>query len=203
MTLTFAKISPWIAEVLPSNRTRGGKVLLDNGGDFIRAIILERTSDPQAFFLNVIVDTLFDPKDFLAFTLGFRSETPTGSDYWEKSDPDLKQNIQQAVLRDAPPFFAATDGHDKIIRALEADYPSGSSPRRWYYVGCCHARQGRLREANRCWNLVFDKTTAEVPWQNELRGWAGELLAHFEKSDAAGQAKLDELVAQSRSLLKL
>lgn len=202
MTLTFAKISPWIAEVLPPNRVKGGRVLLDEGGDFFRGILLERTSDPQAFFLNVFLDTLYDPKDFVAFTIKFRSETPTGSSSWQKSDPNLKENIQQAILRDAPPFFAATDGHDKIMRALEEKLPD-VNPRRWYYVGCCHARQGRLREANRCWNLVFDKTTAEVPWQNELRGWAGELLAHFEKSDAAGQVKLDELVAQSRSLLKL
>jgi hypothetical protein len=186
----LGKAAMHLATRLPSCRVKGSLLFLTPIGHILRGLGLERSSDPDRFYVWAFFLPLCVPAQQVYFNLGRR--LGGGTRTWSVADPPALAALESAVHREALPFLKPlASPRDAALagKLLDAEHDAATQRA----VAYCFARAGDVSQAIR----EIDRFVAIMAQDN--RSWAKAELAEASRlknllvrDPAAAQALLQQ-----------
>lgn len=162
--------------------------------DILRAIFIEDSRDPSAFYLYAFAMPFYVPAECIVFDLGERIRTPTGSDLWTIGDADSAARAASIVGMRFLDRFATVeliaDGDDlgPSHYALQA--------RAYSLVRC-----GRFAEAHKRLRELVDVIGDRYSWQQDIAKQAADFDRLLDRDSGAALARLDQWAAATAAAI--
>lgn len=155
-----------MARHLPSFAAHRSLLFLQPLDHTLRGILLERSGDPRRFYVNVFLQPLSVPEEFLVLNAGWR--LGGGAHAWSRDAENFEDELRMALLADAVPFLSRVNSASDAAAALRA-MPRTADPIVVRMTAYAHVRAGEIPEASRTLDQLLAMLAGDVrPYVREM-----------------------------------
>ncbi|RMG20440.1 MAG: hypothetical protein D6732_28670 [Methanobacteriota archaeon] len=184
---------------LPGFKVKKNRLLLYPINYLLRAFLFESSQfDPNNFTIEVFVQPLYIPQDFISFNIGSRlgSMADDGHDWWDytpKNEVLIMNEILSLIKKYGVPFLQRIQTPLDLVEEIKREFPENDYPDSYYIEIIAFSLilsekfEAALQELNR---LIY--ILKEFP---ELEEWQFERMKRAERlRDMLKENKKDEVI---------
>ena len=196
-----AKLTEQFLQHLPDDFATDGAILfLSPIAHILRGVLVNRSSDPQVFYLEVFVQPLFLPSAHVVLNLGWR--LGGGLKRWRIDEQGVIEAAAQRIRDEVVPVLRPIDRPEALITAIsERKIVGGSYSDE--VVAYALAQGGRRDEAVDALNLLEASYDPSIVWQKEAAARAHSLRETLVTAPDRAQRMLSQWEARTVEKLGL
>jgi hypothetical protein len=162
---------------------------------------LERSGDPECFYVNVFLQPLFIPEQHYVLNAGWR--LGGGAHAWNAAAPGVLGDLRQALTREALPFLEPIKSPRDVALATTRLHQS-ADPIVQRIVAYGFARNGDISQATRAIDQLLTLLSGDDrQWVLEMYEQAADLRAALLEDPARAERQLLTWEAQTAKALGL
>lgn len=192
----FSALARKLLPVMPGYSVNGALIIAQPIGHVLRGICFDgsdfsRTNFvPFVFFMPLAV-----PASHIVLSNGFRLTNARGLDSWSADDPQIIENLSQAIVEKALSFLDQVSSLSNVARTLESRALVNAHALE--AIACCRALNGESEAAVAALDQIEQTLDLRYAWRVELRDRAATLARLLRTDPAAARQKLLENEAQT------
>ncbi len=193
----FAALAERLLDDLPRFFVKGQMAASRPIGHVLRGLYFEGSSfDKKSFYVWAFILPLFVPTKQVTFNLGKRLRTPSGGDRWNTDTPNMLEELDAAVKRQALPFLSAIESPNDIVN-VAAEFQGTGDPYVQQAIAYAWIRGGQVSRASEELQRLRRSLDMNVAWQREIAERAERLRTMLLSDPAAAQRQMDVWEAET------
>jgi hypothetical protein len=169
---------------------------------FLRAIYLDRSSDPSAFYIEVFILPLFVPTEHLYFNFGFRLLDSKGLDSWYCGKPNLVNEMQEMITATALPFLEKVKSPADFVK-MELDNTGSRNLNNREALAYSYIVDRKMAHAIHEIDCILSEADTSISWQALVYNRANSLKSLINLNPNLVQKQFDKWEVASKEKLKL
>lgn len=189
----FEAIGKRLLHELPGFVVKGELLVIRPIGKILRGVCFNRSINPRSFYVEIFVQPLFVPSQYIVLNFGKRLGGSCHS--WNADAPNLITEISTALKCEALPFLSCVESLLDFVEVAKSF--STGNPHTPRAIAFALARAGRNSEAVEVLDQLMNQINLEVPWQREMADMAKSLKTQLLSDPIAAQKQLDAWEAET------